>query len=227
MALCNICGGSAFHDFGERKKVLCTGCQSLERHRLIRVVLQALDYLSYENSHGKKRVLHLAPEAATHSYLFSVFGSGYYAADLTPSRYPHAQTLKLALPRGFDIFPDNYFDLIVHNHVLEHIPGNYQHHIRRFAEILKPGGRMVFTIPAIRMDSLTVEGGENLPTDEARLRAHGQADHLKTFGRDFLDYMDSLQGGTFETASVSNDVRQEVIAPNDPVFVFQKSLTSF
>lgn len=52
-------------------------------------------------------------------------------------KYPHASPLKLALPGGFDIFSENYFDLILHNHVLEHIPGNYQDHLQQLYNIFK------------------------------------------------------------------------------------------
>lgn len=192
MATCNICGSSGFVDFNGRQKILCTSCKSLERHRLVRWTLDTLGYVTL--CLGSKRALHLAPEEMTHRYLAHAIGVGYVCSDLVPAKYPHAQCLKLALPEGFDIFPDCYFDLILHNHVLEHIPGDYRDHLTQFVRLLRSGGHMVFTVPGISRSSKTVQGGENLPSDEERLRLHGQSDHYKSFGYDFIDWFGSAPG---------------------------------
>lgn len=185
MNTCIICGGSEFIDFSSRKGVQCANCKSLERHRLVRWTLDELGYLS--TNHVMKRALHLAPEEMTHRYL-SELGVGYTCSDLVPSKYPHAQCLKLELPDGFDIFPNNYFDLVLHNHVLEHIPGDYREHLHHFVRLLRPGGNMVFTLPDVSRTSKTVQGGEFLPSDADRLRLHGQSDHYKSFGYDLIEW---------------------------------------
>jgi len=50
---------------------------------------------------------------------------------------------------------------------------------------------MVFTIPDqnVLRGIKSVEGGENLETDEERLALFGQEDHYKLLGSDFVDYL--------------------------------------
>lgn len=192
LVICNICGSSEFSPYGQnpRLKAKCKKCGSLERHRAMHFVLEKNNLLSVQ--FGISRCLQLAPEKVTYDYLYSAYGSGYISADLFPENYPHAECLRLSLPDGFAIFPDNYFNLIVHNHVLEHIPGSFKLHIDEFFRILKPGGVMAFTIPENRIKSgtiKTVEGGEFLESDAERLKMFGQIDHYKYFGLDLLDYL--------------------------------------
>lgn len=222
MKFCNICGCVDFIDMGSRKNVKCNSCNSLERHRLVRWALEQLGFLNKELCTCEKRVLHLAPEEMTHRYLAESFRAGYVCSDLFPAKFPHAKCLKLALPEGFFIFPVEYFDLILHNHVLEHIPGDYCDHIHAFIKLLRPGGNMIFTIPPIRWSLLTVQGGENLPTDDDRARLHGQGDHYKTFGYDLYELMKSLPG-SFEEMNIPYEVRETLKAPADSVFVFTKT----
>ncbi len=218
-AACNICGVSQYEDFNSRKAILCSSCKSLERHRLVRWVLGELGYITLNGDAG--RALHLAPEEMTHGYLVKAFGFGYMCADLHPSKYPHAQCLKLALPDGFDVFPDGYFDLILHNHVLEHIPGDYREHLAQFVRILRPGGDMVFTLPGVSRVSETVQGGENLPSDAERMSLHGQSDHYKSFGYDLIEWFASV-GGSFGPIDIPVDVRRCLRAPDDSIFVYSK-----
>lgn len=189
---CNICGSTNFKSFGANPRVnaLCINCNSLERHRALHYFLSTSGLL--ENKIGISRCLQLAPEKVTHDYLLNAYGSGYISADLYPQNYWHAQCLKIQLPNGFEIFPNGYFDLIIHNHVLEHIPGSFRSHIDEFHRLLKDDSVMAFTIPdggIIEGLSYSVEGGESLPSDKHRLHIHGQSDHYKTFGKDLIDYL--------------------------------------
>lgn len=216
---CNICKCDIFFDFSGRKAVKCSSCKSLERHRLVRWTLERLGFAA--QGHHPQRALHLAPEEMTHRYLSKLFGVGYLCCDLVPSKYPHAQCLRLALPEGFDVFPDNFFDLILHNHVLEHIPGSYRDHLSQFCRILSSGGHMVFTLPGLSRTLISVEGGEGLASDEDRIRLHGQSDHFKSFGYDLIEWFDSAPGA-FAPMEIPANVRNALRAPSDSVFVFSK-----
>ncbi len=68
---------------------------------------------------------------------------------------------------------------------------------------------MAFTIPDVAQGVLnTVEGGELLPTNEDRVRLHGQEDHFKTFGADLIDYL-KLKFAVFNTAfSIDDPLRR-------------------
>lgn len=190
---CNICGGIQFKSFGQvpRENAQCITCGSLERHRAMHHVLNEKKLLRPE-LRGSKRCLQLAPEKVTYNYIHPIFGSGYITSDLTPERYPHAKCLQFALPNDFLKIPDEYFYLILHNHVLEHIPGTYTKHIDQFHRVLEKDGAMVFTLPdeyIMKGIVKSVEGGEKLPSDKHRLEKFGQVDHYKYLGLDFVEYL--------------------------------------
>lgn len=218
MERCNICGNSKFIDFNGRSQVQCVTCKSLERHRLVRWTLEELGYLKPEI---KRRMLHLAPEEMTHRYMAQAFGGGYICSDPFPEKYPHAQCLKLALPEGFGIFPQNYFDLILHNHVLEHIPGDYKEHLVSFHNLLRPFGQMIFTIPGVSQKTLSIQGGESLSSDAERVRIHGQSDHYKSFGYDFIEFFSQLSGKLI-TMKIPENIRTELRATDDPIYIWTK-----
>lgn len=204
---CNICGSFQLTSFGTvpRENAMCKTCGSLERHRAMYHVLNDKNFLRPELK-GNKRCLQLAPEKVTYNYIYPIFGSGYITSDLTPKRYPHAKCLKFALPDDFSRIPDEYFYLILHNHVLEHIPGKFTEHIDEFYRILEKDGAMVFTIPdeyIMKGIVKSVEGGEHLPSDEERLKKFGQGDHYKSLGLDFIEYLKT----TFSTVELLADRR--------------------
>jgi SAM-dependent methyltransferase len=192
--VCNICSCQVFTFFNGRE-AQCTECLSLERHRLMKDAI-----LHYGLTTG--HVLHLAPEIPLVRFLKSSLLESYYCADANPSMYPYIRCHQLSLPKGLEELPAEHFDLIIHNHVLEHIVGPYQEHLHSLIRVLKKNGKMLFTVPLNKSPgSITIEGGQYL-TDEERLRQFGQHDHVKAFGIDFLDYCKTLPG-TFITFNVS------------------------
>lgn len=222
MAQCNICNGAAFAPFRGRPNEKCTQCGSLARHRVGWAVYQQ-ELLGTENANG--RVLHLAPEPWLFPKLRGELSSGYICADPSPQTYPHAPCLKLFFPQDFTLFPDGYFTAILHNHVLEHIPGHYRDHLREFTRLLAPGGKMIFSIPGPYKGQPTKEGGEHLATDAERLEQFLQEDHYRLFGDDFEPTMQTLPGGKFRKDKLSNTDRAalSVRANKAPFFIWQKA----
>lgn len=203
MAICNICGCDTFLPFGKREKALCKNCASLERHRAMHGVLTRRE--GFLDKLSSARILHLAPENCIAQWLQDT-GRTYIAADIRPEIYPQIKCLKLQLPDGLDIFPEGYFDLIVHNHILEHIPGDYRLHILSFLRLVAPGGMMAFTVPVFR-DKKTRQFGELLSSDEERYKFFGQKDHNKIFGDDFIQFFEQLRY-KFEILELSREARE-------------------
>jgi SAM-dependent methyltransferase len=172
----------------------------------------------------RARILHFAPEEALYRRLDAIFGPAYTTADLHPERYPHAQALRIALPEGISIFPDGYFDVVLHNHVLEHIPGHYRDHIAALMRIVKPGGVMIFSVPGPYRDRETEEGGEHLASDAERLTRYLQEDHFKIFGADFVRHVESLAGAALEPDGMTDARRVELaVRPGKaPFFILRK-----
>lgn len=188
---CNICGSNSFKEFGStsRLNALCLNCNSLERHRSLHYVLKNNINL---NLNEFNKCLHISPEKAIHDYLINLFKGSYFATDLEPKKYNHAKCIKLKFPKDFEMFPDNYFDFIIHNHVLEHFPGKYKDHINEFYRLLNKNGIMIFTIPDFNIKKRiknTIEDGELLNSDLDRINKFGQKDHYKIFGLDLIDYL--------------------------------------
>jgi SAM-dependent methyltransferase len=220
-ARCNICGEDAFETYRGRPAERCANCGSKARHR---IALDVYERVLFPLAGGQARVLHFAPEAFLHPLLLKKFGVGYVTADIAPQRYPHAQALKIALPEGLDIFSDGYFDAVLHNHVLEHVPGHWRDHVAKLMRVVRPGGMMIFSVPGPYMDRNTVEGGEHLASDSERLEKFLQEDHLKLFGRDFVEQLHAMEGAVLLPDGVSDETRAKLsVRPGKaPFFILRK-----
>ncbi|MGJ7038699.1 SAM-dependent methyltransferase [Shinella sp. BE166] len=187
---CNICGSSAFGDtYGKagsafiRRNVRCEGCGSLERHRLIFELLRSRGLLS-----GNRRVLHLAPEECLATILRNRFGGNYLCGDLDPGQFSFPVT-RIDLCSDLDRFAPASFDIVLHNHVLEHVACDYKAVAARLDGLLKPGGLHIFSVPFL-------EGGFREALDEQtsdyRTDHFGQWDHMRIFSpEDFLQTLGS------------------------------------
>ncbi len=178
---CNICGGNVFSDMPKRPQVRCVACGSLERTRAVALHIDRLALPS--NAH----ILHFAPELGLSRKLRSIGGNNYRAADLNPERFK-AFGIEDGIEQfdlGRDIFtlPENRYDLIVHNHVLEHLECNYTVVLIKLVKALTETGTMLFTVPILPghfSDELM-----NVSHEE-KLARFGPMIHVRRFGTDFL-----------------------------------------
>ncbi len=218
---CNICGSTRFADYRGRPAERCEQCGSKARHR---VGLDVYHHHLFPLAGPAARVLHFAPEAFLHPLLADKFGAGYVTADIAPQRYKHAKALKIALPQGLEVFPDGYFDAVLHNHVLEHIPGHWRDHIDALMRVVKPGGLMIFSVPGPYPAHETREGGELLASDSERLEQFLQEDHFKLFGHDFVQHLASLADADLLADGMTDARRAElgVRAGKAPFFILRK-----
>lgn len=207
---CPICGGDEFVDFNGRPNARCISCRSLERHRVCFEVYQREGL--FRDSGTRRRLLQLAPEKVTFEVLSKIEHIEYMCADLEPRRYKHAQPFKIRIPGDLMVFPDGYFDYLIHNHVWEHIPGSWVDHVQPFRRLLSMGGKMIFTVPfsTESAPAETLEFGELLPTDEDRLRVFGQADHVRRFGLDFPAAMARVEGLSFRMDDLTREEKKAI-----------------
>ena len=163
-----------FLPFGIRPRAnaRCPGCYSLERHRLIARYLLAVPPSGTTTS-----ALHIAPEACLAPLICRITTS-YVSADLqAPDVDVHADLE--ALP-----FADQSFDLVMCNHVLEHVEDD-RAALRELRRVMRPGGSAILQTPFDPSRATTYED-PTIVDPSARLQAFNQEDHVRVYGRDFM-----------------------------------------
>jgi len=79
--------------------------------------------------------------------------------------------------------PHDTFDIILCNHVLEHIPDDRKA-MRELHRVLKPNGWAIINVPVDYNREMTYE--DPLITSEKERKAHfGLEDHVRVYGRDY------------------------------------------
>lgn len=177
---CNVCGGTEFLDFRTRRKVRCAKCQTLERGRLLQLILDKEGLVR-----PGQRVLHLAPEAGVGRNIRKIAGEGYDAVDISPEIYPaDLRTRRFDLTTDTEGLPSAHYDLVIHSHVMEHIPCDITSVLWHLHRALKPGGMHVICVPISKGHYATDFGP--MPAAERQER-FGQFDHCRRFGAEDLD----------------------------------------
>jgi SAM-dependent methyltransferase len=170
---CNVCGGTAFVPMSVRPNACCTGCSSLERTRLVKLHLDRLGIPRVDMN-----ILHVAPERGLAKLL--AVASGYEAGDLDDSRFGDFPNFRqFDMGRDAPTLPSNHYDLILHNHVLEHIEYNFTAVLFHLHRALNPNGYHIFSIP---FESEFYDESLAPLSEDERHRRFGQWDHVRSFG---------------------------------------------
>lgn len=164
----------------QRNNVLSPSTLSLERHRLLWLYLKnETDFFS-----TPKKVLHFAPEQAFYKRFRRQENLDYTTTDLeSPLADVKADICNLP-------FKDNSFDIILCNHVLEHIPDDTKA-MKELYRILKPGGMGIFQIPQDLSRTTTFQD-DTITDPKERTLIFGQYDHVRVYGRDYFDKLRSI-----------------------------------
>ena len=185
--------GKSFRSFlpygyeNPRENVLSPSTLSLERHRLLWLYLEnETDFFS-----NRLKVLHFAPEQAFHKRFKKLQNIDYVTTDLnSPLADVKADICNLP-------FDDNSFDVVLCNHVLEHIPDDKKA-MQELYRIMRPGGWGIFQVPQDLGRTVTFE--DNSITDKKeRAKIFGQYDHVRIYG---MDYFDKLRDVGFRVEAV-------------------------
>jgi len=196
----------------------CPYCRSHDRERHIILFFDALGlWTSFENA----AVLHVAPEKQLAFRIAARKPARYVKGDITPAR---ADIEKLDITAIN--YPDNTFDCIICNHVLEHVPDDTRA-LRELRRVLKPGGFAILQTPYASGLEKTLENQPEVTTPEQHREFYGQEDHVRLYGRDIFERICSV-GFVSKMKKHSDclkgmDAHRYGVNPNEPLFLFEHS----
>lgn len=174
VSICCICGGKEFVTFAGRPNARCIKCNALERTRMAALMLKKYNVLKQGMN-----ILHFAPEKSLHDLIQSYSPSEYIKADISTS-VQGIEVTYFDIPKQIHTLPENHFDLILHNHVMEHLRCSdvfVAYHIHR---ALKPGGHHLFSFPIYPGRKYKCDFEETNP--KILEERYGQNDHVAMYG---------------------------------------------
>lgn len=178
---CPLCGDGEFAPYRNRKNAKCLGCGSLERTRLMWMAMEAMGVAARTDL----RILHFAPEEQLARKLSALPGARYVAADIDPERYSALNAIAFNLCEDLDRLEPDSYDLIVHSHVLEHLPASPIGVIAGLDRALAQGGVHIFAVPIAQ--GWTEENLDPELPKSVRTERFGQHNHLRRLGvQDFV-----------------------------------------
>ena len=187
----------------QRNNVLSPSTLSLERHRLLWLYLnEETDFFKSElvsdssftntkriklrdaETNSALKVLHFAPEQAFYKLFRNQKNLDYTTTDLfSPLADVKADICNLP-------FEDNQYDVILCNHVFEHIPDDAKA-MQELYRVLKPGGMAILQIPQ-DLSRATTFADDSITDQKERAKIFGQYDHVRIYGRDYFDKLRSI-----------------------------------
>lgn len=166
-----------------RENALSPDTLSLERHRLMWLYLkEKTDFFT-----APLKVLHIAPEHCFIHRFEQLKNLDYVTADI------ESPLAKVKMDIHKIPFPENTFDVCFCNHVMEHVDDDLVA-MKEILRVLKPSGWAIIQSPIDPSREKTFED-PTLTTPRQREEAHGQSDHVRTYG---LDYAERLRKAGFE-----------------------------
>jgi predicted SAM-dependent methyltransferase len=148
----------------------CPKCKSLSRHRFEYCFLEKIGLLKK----AKLKVLHIAPEKCFSKIFEEFWNENYITADL------NNKNVKIKMDVTNIPFKDKTFDLILCNHVLEHVENDGKA-LGEFFRILKKNENLIITVPLFGQKTYE---NSRIKSPKERLKYFGQKDHVRKYGLD-------------------------------------------
>lgn len=200
------------------RNAACPFCHSTDRERLVFLFFR--DYYFKIKKDSKIKILHIAPETKLSKYIMSQPFVEYTAADKRCDGYSYPDYV-----RDIDIMDmrnvaDDTYDVVVCNHVLEHVPDDIVA-MKELRRVLRQDGVAVLQVPyAIGLEK-TFED-KSIVTPEERFNAYGQNDHVRLYGNDYPERLKQA-GFKVEVLDISRKYPKKFgLNPKEELFVCHK-----
>jgi SAM-dependent methyltransferase len=170
-------------------------------------------------------LLHVAPEQQIRRKLRSVDNLTYFAGDGFEEGYTYpSDTLPLDVTRL--PFHSEVFDIVICNHVLEHVLQDHQA-LRELRRIMKPGATAILQVPIARNLLITYED-DTIHTPEEREAAYGQPDHCRLYGQDYGRRLEAagflVERNRPWANGQQSKVHKEALNPDEEIFAARRPL---
>jgi predicted SAM-dependent methyltransferase len=139
-----------------------------------------------------KDVLHIAPEQCFMKPFQNKHGDKYVTADLD------SPLARVKMDIHEIPFETNHFDVVMCNHVLEHVEDDISA-MKEVYRVLRPGGWAIMQVPFFSPIPEKTWEDPAITEPKAREKAFGQDDHVRMYGR---DYGDRLRSAGFEVSEI-------------------------
>ena len=203
---------------GSLRKAGCYKCGSSDRERLIYIYLKERMHLF--TSDKQKKILHIAPESNLSAVMLNIAFDEYVCGDLFTEGYNYPKHVKniniLDIP-----YSDNYFDLLICNHVLEHIPDDLRA-MRELNRVLKEGGKAILQVPISKILSTTFEDF-SVTTPKQREAVFGQFDHVRIYGQDYTERLE-ISGFKVKRINISDSFKKYGLNKEEDIFECEKQV---
>ncbi len=196
----------------------CPNCGAHDRERHLLLYLEAAGLLSRMS---EMRILHFAPERHLAARIGSLSPVEYCKGDLCPSSKEVVQINIEEISH-----PDNSFDMVIANHVLEHVDDDLRA-LSEIRRVLQIGGLAILQTPFCPTLHRTWSDS-GIITDHMRLQAFGQEDHVRLYGRDIFQrfascgFVSSIR--SHHELLPHTDAAQLGVNPDEPFFLFERLL---
>jgi SAM-dependent methyltransferase len=152
---------------------MCHFCGSNDRTRHLFMFFDKLHlWEKFENA----KVLHFAPENTITKKIKSLKPAEYIMGDLFPNNEEYKKIDVTQIP-----FESNSIDILICNHVLEHVP-DYKKAFAELYRVLRAGGFAILQTPYSLLLNHNFED-ENINTDALKLFFYAQEDHVRFFSK--------------------------------------------
>ena len=122
-------------------------------------------------------------------------------------------------------FEDNFFDLVLCNHVLEHVDDDNKA-MQELYRVLNKNGTAILQVPIDLERNETFED-VNVKTRQERIEKFGQYDHLRIYGSDYFKKLEKIgfhvEQNRYATKFSKNEIKKYGIVENEIIPICKKN----